>query len=143
ELDKAARAQLTRHGVRFGRLFVFVHDLLRPAAIEARARLTRIAASGGPPLPPAGRTVLRGAAMPETAQAVGRLGFVEFDGFALRQDVAERLAAGIRSRAHAAAAFALPVELAAEAGLTRAELERVLATLGYEARMEANIKLYA
>jgi hypothetical protein len=99
-------------------------------------------------LPPEGRTVLRVAQVGEDAQLACVLGFVAFDAFAIRQDVAERLAAGLRARAHAGASFALPVELAAQAGLTRAELETVLAKLGYrgrgsEAGSSANDTVYA
>ena len=57
------------------------------------------------------------------AEATLASGFAPFAAFALRQDVTERLAAAIRARARAAARFELPVELGAQAGLTREELQ--------------------
>jgi ATP-dependent RNA helicase SUPV3L1/SUV3 len=135
-LDAADRQALTRQGVRFGRLVLYVADLLRPAAIEARLRLLRVAGAAGPAMaaPEPGRTVVRDPALALDPALARRLGFLAFGDMALRQDVAERLAAGLRARAHQGAPFALPVELAAEAGLTRGELEVVLQTLGYRGR---------
>jgi ATP-dependent RNA helicase SUPV3L1/SUV3 len=144
QLSQADRRRLTRLGLRFGRLSIFIQDLLRPGAIEARARLLRLQGEGPLELPPPGRTVLRaGEADALTADVARRMGFVAFAGFLVRQDVVERLAAGIRARGQAGASFPLPVELAAEAGLTRGELETVLGELGYRARAENDATLYA
>ena len=52
-LTAADRAALGRLGVRFGWHHLFLPALLKPAAVEARVRLWRLAA--GTRLPPAGR----------------------------------------------------------------------------------------
>ena len=52
------------------------------------------------------------------------VGFAVFDGFAVRVDILERIAAQVRARARGSASFSVPPTMAAEAGLTRAELGR-------------------
>ena len=133
-LEEGDRRGLARLGVRLGRNYLYVPKLLKPAAVEARARLWRIAHGRGLPLPEPGRTVLRAPDSGMDAEATLASGFAPFAAFALRQDVTERLAAAIRARARAAARFELPVELGAQAGLTRDELQAALADLGYRAR---------
>jgi ATP-dependent RNA helicase SUPV3L1/SUV3 len=131
-LAEADRATLTRLGIRFGWHHLFLPALLRPAAVEARVRLWRLAHAGTPPLaiPPAGRTVLRGpTVLPPEAAAVA--GFALFGDFALRVDVLERLAARVRALSRVASPFALPPELGAEAGLNRAELLLLVEALGF------------
>jgi ATP-dependent RNA helicase SUPV3L1/SUV3 len=143
QLDATARARLTALGVRFGCDWLYVPQLLRPAAIEARALLLRLRHGQALATPPAGRTVLRGEGLPEDAALLPALGFAGYGRFALRQDLAERLAAGVRERARAAARFPLPVELAAAAGLTREELAALLTTLGFEPQEEQGTLTYA
>lgn len=133
-LDVADRQHLTRLGVRFGRLSLFVHELLRPSAVAARLLLLRVAGAADVATLPPGRTVVRDAALAVIPALARRLGYLAFGDFVLRQDIAERLAAGVRARAHHGPTFALPVELGVEAGLTREELEVVLDRLGYRGR---------
>jgi ATP-dependent RNA helicase SUPV3L1/SUV3 len=145
-LDEAHRRLLGRIGVRFGVLHVYLAPLLKPAAIEARALLLGLW-TGCPLSPPEpGRTVLRGLPR-ELRDQVLRLGFAPFKDFALRVDVAERLAARLRALARAQRRFVLPATLAAEAGLCRAELEAVVRALGYRpvgpADGEAGFMLWA
>ena len=64
------------------------------------------------------------------------IGFAPFEGFAVRVDILERIAAEIRARARAAATFDVPPTLAAEAGLTRGELGSLVAALGFRAAGE-------
>jgi hypothetical protein len=64
------------------------------------------------------------------------MGFAPFAAFALRQDVAERVAAAIRALARSSARFELPVAMGAQAGLTREELQMALGDLGYRARKD-------
>lgn len=135
-LSATDRAGLTRLGVRFGMLYLYVPELLRPAANEARARLLRVFHGRSIDLPPPGRTVLRPAPSGEPADAVA-VGFAPFDGFALRVDLVERLAAKVRALARGKTSFVLPPELAAEAGLTRAELAVLVTALGFHAAPEA------
>jgi ATP-dependent RNA helicase SUPV3L1/SUV3 len=135
-LDDGDRRRLTRLGVRLGRLHLYVPKLLKPAAVEARARLWRIARGRSLPLPEPGWTVLRpsGGMDAMDGEAALAMGFAPFAAFALRQDVAERLAAAIRGLARSSARFELPVALGAQAGLTREELQMALGELGYRAR---------
>ena len=92
-LTAADRAALGRLGVRFGWHHLFLPALLKPAAVEARVRLWRLATGTTVALPPAGRTVLRGAEVPP-GEAALIAGFATLGDFALRVDVLERLAAG-------------------------------------------------
>ena len=132
DLTQDDRKALARLGVRFGRHHLFMPALLRGAAVEAKLRLLRIHHGRSMAPVPAGRTVLR---PPFPAQGDGMLaiGFAPFDGFAVRVDILERIAAAIRARARAAATFDVPPTLAAEAGLTRGELGSLVAALGFRA----------
>ena len=125
------RARLTRLGVRFGWHFLYLPALLKPAAVEARARLLRVFNGRHDPLPPTGRTVLRGSSTPATPALARALGCLWCGSFALRVDVLERLAAQVRGLARLASPFAVPAELAHEAGLTRGELALVVEALGF------------
>lgn len=62
------------------------------------------------------------------------MGFAVFDGFAVRVDILERIAAQLRARARGGAVFSLPPTLAAEAGLTRGELALLVEALGFRAQ---------
>ena len=132
-LAEADRVSLAELGVRFGRAWVYLPQLLKAGPIEARARLLSLARPPGPPVPPPGATVLRGSALPSDPGLTAALGFAPLPGLALRQDLFERLAAGLRARARASGAFPLPVDLAAAVGLARAELEACLPALGFAA----------
>jgi ATP-dependent RNA helicase SUPV3L1/SUV3 len=132
-LGPADRAHLTRLGVRFGCAWIYVPQLLKAAPIEARARLLALARAPGLRPPPPGAAVLRGPTLPDPAELAAALGYAPLPGLALRQDLAERLAAGLRARARAVGAFALPADLGAAAGLARAELLACLPALGFAA----------
>ncbi len=116
DLVPTDRRALARLGVRFGLLHLYLPDLLKPAANEARARLSRIFHGRPQPLPPPGRTVLR-PPFPVLGEAMLPLGFAVFDGFAVRIDILERIAAQVRARARGGASFSVPPAMAAEAGL--------------------------
>jgi ATP-dependent RNA helicase SUPV3L1/SUV3 len=130
DLPAEDRAALGRLGVRFGWHHVFLPALLKPAAVEARVRLWRLARAAAAPVPPPGRTVLRGdeAPPPEAAFVAG---FASLPGFALRVDVLERLAASVRALSRVASPFKVPPELASGAGLGRAELATLVEALGF------------
>jgi ATP-dependent RNA helicase SUPV3L1/SUV3 len=129
-LTAADRQILARLGVRFGLHHLYLPPLLKPAAVEARLRLWRLATGNPAPLPPVGRTVLRDGDVP--APEVARIaGFALVGDFALRVDVLERIAAAVRAQARSASPFAVPPQLASEAGLSRAELERLVEALGF------------
>ena len=130
DLTAADRKLLARLGVRLGLCHLFVPDLLKPAACVARARLLRVFL-GRPVAPaPPGRTVLR-APWPAPPDRLLSIGFAAFDGFALRVDMLERVAAAVRARARDAASFSVPAAMAAEAGLSREELGVLVPALGY------------
>jgi ATP-dependent RNA helicase SUPV3L1/SUV3 len=130
DLVHADRRALARLGVRFGWHHVFVPDLLKPAASEARTRLLRIFHGRPQPLPPPGRTVLR-SPFPVQGDAMLSVGFAAFDGFAVRVDILERIAAQIRARARDSEPFSVPPTMAADAGLTRRELAVLVEALGF------------
>ena len=130
DLVHADRRALARLGVRFGRHHVFVPDLLKPAASEARTRLMRIFHGRPQPLPPPGRTVLRSPFVVQ-GDAMLSVGFAVFDGFAVRVDMLERIAAQVRARARDSESFSVPPTMAAEAGLTRRELAVLVEALGF------------
>ena len=132
-LDPDGHAALTRLGVRFGRLHLYLPDLLKPAAVEARLRLSRLWSGLDIPAPPAGRTVLRDLPAAIPVAAWRRLGYAPLGPLALRADTAERLAAGLRAKARDEGSFTLPGELGAAAGLNRSELAAVAEALGYRA----------
>ncbi|HMR31806.1 MAG TPA: helicase-related protein [Geminicoccaceae bacterium] len=131
DLGPEGHAALTRLGVRFGRLHLYLPDLLKPGAIEARRRIVRLSGAGALPAVPPGRTVLRRLPAALPAAAWRRIGYAAFGDLALRVDSLERLAAGLRARGREQGAFALPAELAAAAGLGRAELAAVAEALGF------------
>ncbi|MDW8371576.1 MAG: helicase-related protein, partial [Geminicoccaceae bacterium] len=133
-LAPADRAALARLGVRFGCTWLYLPQLLKAGAIEARARLVRLTQAPDLVLPPAGAAVLRGGYRPASAASAIAIGYAPLPGLALRQDLAERLAAGLRARARASGAFSLPADLAAAAGLAKAELEACLPALGFAPR---------
>lgn len=142
-LAPADRATLARLGVRFGCTWLYLPQLLKAGAIEARARLWRLARAPELALPPAGAAVLRGAQRPAAVAAVA-IGYAPLAGLALRQDLAERLAAGLRARSRVSGAFPLPTDLAAAAGLSKAELEACLPALGFAPReQEEGPRLWA
>ncbi len=135
-LDAGDRRRLSRLGVRFGRLRLYVAPALRPRSLGWRARLLGLWHERTIATPPPGRTVLRGTGDIPPA-ILTALGFVPFDGLALRVDVAERLAAALRRRGREEASFPPPLDLAAAAGLGRAELDPVLKALGFRRCTEA------
>ncbi|MGD9507710.1 MAG: helicase-related protein [Geminicoccaceae bacterium] len=137
DLTRDDRKALARLGVRFGRHHAFMPDLLRPPAVEARVRLLRIFHGRPMSSVPAGRTVLR-PPFPAQGDAMLAVGFALFDGFAVRVDILERIAAQIRARAREAATFDVPPTLAAGAGLTRGELGVLVTALGFRPVVEAS-----
>ena len=124
-LGEGDRRALTRLGVRFGVIHLFVPELLRPAANEARGAAAARASAAAPIDPAAARA--DGAA----ARTVGRAGRRGGGGVRpLRglRPARRRRSSGLRRGCAGwrgpRRRFEVPPELAAEAGLTRAELAR-------------------
>ena len=138
DLGAEGHAALTRLGVRFGRLHLYLPELLKPAAVEARRSIVRLWSGVDLPALPPGRTVIRRLAAQLPAAAWRRVGYARFGDIGLRVDSLERLAAGLRAKAREEGAFALPPELGAAAGLGRAELAVVAEALGFRAEPAAD-----
>jgi ATP-dependent RNA helicase SUPV3L1/SUV3 len=127
-LGAADRARLTRLGLRFGVRHVYLPAMLKPRAIELRARLWSIH-HRMPGLAPAPERPAFAASdlPPGFAEAIG---YEAFGATCLRVDIVERLAARLRALARAGP-FALPPELTALTGLSAADLGSVVEALGY------------
>jgi ATP-dependent RNA helicase SUPV3L1/SUV3 len=130
-LSPADRARLGRLGVRFGVRQIYLPAMLKPRAIELRARLWathRRAADLAAP-PPGAVAVAADAAQPRGfAEAVG---FEPLGACCLRIDIVERLAARLRALAREGP-FTLAPELMAMTGLPAEQLASVVEALGFE-----------
>jgi ATP-dependent RNA helicase SUPV3L1/SUV3 len=128
-LGAADRAHLTRLGVRFGTRHVYLPAMLRPPAIELRARLWSVHhRATALAQPPSERPTLAAADLPQGL--VEAIGFERFGAVCLRVDVVERLAARLRALARQGP-FALGPELLALTGLELVDLAPVIEALGY------------
>jgi ATP-dependent RNA helicase SUPV3L1/SUV3 len=130
-LSEADRINLKTHGVRLGRLAVFVRPMLTRERALLRALLWSVAQGAETPafLPGRGRvSVPVDPALP--AAHYEALGFLPLGPRALRVDIAERLITALKRRAKHGS-FSIDAELGALAGCPRRELAGVLAALGY------------
>ena len=129
-LAAADRERLTRQGVRFGVRHIYLPAMLKPRAVELRARLWAVHRR----LPELAAPAPTGVAFAAAGLADGvapALGFERLGGVCLRVDIVERLAARLRALARGGP-FALPAELGALTGLAAAELAGVVEALGFE-----------
>jgi ATP-dependent RNA helicase SUPV3L1/SUV3 len=142
-LDRADRAALSRHGVRFGTETVYVEPLLRPEALRWRALLWAVwHGSAVPDLPPARRlskAIETDPASPPSFYAA--LGFFVADRLALRADRLERLAAAARRLARQGP-FAADERLASIGGVEPDGLRPLLTALGYRAVIAAGAETF-
>ena len=137
---RADRRALARLGVRFGQHHVFVPDLLKPAASEARTRLADL------PRPTAvvaaGRAHGAAVALCRRARPCCRWGSLYSTASPSGSTSWNGIAAQVRALARDSVSFSVPPTMAAEAGLTRAELPR-WSRLGLPARGgEAGVVAY-
>ncbi|MGD9536459.1 MAG: helicase-related protein [Alphaproteobacteria bacterium] len=132
-LNAADRATLKAHGVRLGRLAVYVQPMLVKQRGLLRALLLSIAhGNETPPFLP-GRAEVSVACDPALPEAYyAALGFVPVGPRAFRVDIAERLVALLKRRAKAGP-FALDAEISALSGCPRREMVAVLEALGFVA----------
>ena len=133
-LTREDRRILARRGIVIGRESVFMPALLKPNALELRARLW--AAQRGliapPPLPPAGRTwVRRQDEDLASSEFLESLGYRVLGSIAVRADILERIAAHAWTLAKKGP-FTPPSDLLNLARLGPSELAAVLAALGFE-----------
>jgi ATP-dependent RNA helicase SUPV3L1/SUV3 len=127
----ADRERLTRLGVRFGVRHIYLPAMLKPRAIELRARLWSVHRRLPQPALAEDRVALAAADLPGGLAAA--IGFETLgDAVCLRVDVVERLAARLRALAREGP-FVLPPDLLALTGLGAAELAPVVEALGYGA----------
>jgi ATP-dependent RNA helicase SUPV3L1/SUV3 len=130
-LSPPDRARLGRLGVRFGVRQIYLPAMLKPRAIELRARLwathrraTDLAA------PPPGAVAF--AADPDQPKGFAEaIGFEPLGASCLRIDIVERLAARLRGLARQGP-FALQPDLMAMTGLPGEQLAAVVVALGFE-----------
>ena len=134
-LGSAERANLRSCGIVIGAESLFVPALVKPAAVAWRALLWSLHA-GRPPAepPPPGRvTVPAGGAFPE--DFLEACGYRTLGGRAVRIDVLERLAVGLRRQSRTGVLDIGAAELNL-LGLSLAEARPVLEAMGYAAREE-------
>ena len=130
-LSAADRARLGRLGVRFGVRQIYLPMMLKPRAIELRALLwaTHRRAPGLAAPPPGAVAFVADSAQPRGfAEAIG---FEQLGTSCLRLDIAERLAARLRTLARGGP-FALEPDLMALTGLAGERLAGVVEALGFQ-----------
>ena len=127
------RKQLARLGVRFGVLSVYLPASIKPAAVDASLLLRALASGVAPVRPPPGRVKL---ATSDLAGPALSMGYVELGPLALRVDMAERLAAKLRTAARSHPRFAIGADMLSIGGLTREELISILPALGFNTIMQ-------
>jgi ATP-dependent RNA helicase SUPV3L1/SUV3 len=128
-LGSADRERLSRLGVRFGVRHVYLPAMLKPRAIELRARLWAVHQRLAPSAVAVDRLALPVDGLPGGFAAA--IGFEPLgEATCVRVDAVERLAARLRALAREGP-FALPPDLLALTGLGAAELVRVVEALGY------------
>ena len=133
-LDRADRAAMSRHGVRFGTEMIYVEPLLRPEALRFRALLWAVRHGRAiPPVPGArrlGKAIATDPALPASFYAA--IGFFVTGGLALRADRVERLAAAARQLSRGGP-FVADDRISALAGSAPEAVRPLLTALGYRA----------
>lgn len=133
-LGRAGRKSLKTMGVRIGRHWVYLPELLKPQAVLLRGFLWGVRMDNGdiPPPPGPGRVsldVLSGA--PEAFYE--SMGYAAFGSIAVRCDMVERLASKAWTLSRKGA-FKIAPELLSLAGCGIDEMTEILAGLGYKGR---------
>ncbi len=131
KLDEDSKRQLAKAGVRIGVDMLFMPDLLKPAQIEITALLYSLYhgefPEAGPP--PAGRVAI------DHVEGVSdsywqATGYRRIGGRVMRVDMAERLAAVIRSESRKGV-FRITEEMLSLAGATRDQMQIMIEDLGF------------
>ncbi|HVH74176.1 MAG TPA: helicase-related protein [Stellaceae bacterium] len=142
-LGRKDRAALAGLGLRFGRAGVYFEPLLGPEALRCRALLWAVRHARKAPALPGARARAKpfavDPAVPPSFWAA--IGFPVLDGFALRPDRLERLAAAAY-RLSRNGPFAAEPALAALVGADPAVLRRLLVGLGYRAVIAAGAEVF-
>ncbi len=130
EIPPMLRAALKRIGVRAGRFALAIPALLKPRAMECRARLWAVQnGTASPPLPMPGQVSLP---IPADWPAgfAQAMGWVAAGPVLLRLDIAERVAAELAHSARGGAAF-VPAGLPGRLAIAAEALPAVLRALGF------------
>jgi ATP-dependent RNA helicase SUPV3L1/SUV3 len=142
-LDRASRRALARVGVRFGAESLYVEPLLGADSARFRALLWAVRHGRSVPPLPGARSISKAfvvdPALPISFYAA--LGRRVIGGLALRPDRLERLSAVARQRGQAGP-FGGDAELAALAGVSAGDLQRLLVGLGYRSLMRDGAELF-
>ncbi len=138
-LDKPARQELARLGIRFGRDFVFMPALVKAAAVRLRGLLWiaahRTPGGAPPPLPQPGRISFQ-IADNVPGDFMAACGYRCIAGMAYRMDMLERFAAEARKLAREKVTVLPPAALSI-LGINVATAVPVLKELGFKAKAEA------
>ncbi|MBL6782431.1 MAG: disulfide oxidoreductase [Alphaproteobacteria bacterium] len=131
KLDEDSKRQLAKAGVRIGVDVLFMPDLLKPAQIEITALLFSLFHNEFPEAgpPPAGRVAI------DHVEGVSdsywlATGYRRIGGRVMRVDMAERLAAVVRSAARSGT-FRISEEMLSLAGATREQMQVMIEDLGF------------
>jgi ATP-dependent RNA helicase SUPV3L1/SUV3 len=131
DLDDDGRRHLTLQGIRFGVDMIYIADLLKPAAIKAKALLWSVFndhfPAHGPP--PAGRVAIDHIETVPDAYWLAT-GYRRLGDRVMRVDMAERLSAVIRGAARSGT-FQISDEMMSLAGATREQMAAILFDLNY------------
>jgi ATP-dependent RNA helicase SUPV3L1/SUV3 len=142
-LDRVGRRALARAGVRFGAESLYVEPLLGAESVRFRGLLWAVREGRRvPPLPGAralGNALPVDPALPASFYAA--LGRRVVGGLALRPDRLERLSAAARERGRTGP-FAAEASLASLAGVSPADLRRLLIGFGYRAMTRDGAELF-
>jgi hypothetical protein len=127
QLATADRRWLARHGVRLGRVAVYLQDLASREAVALRALLCAVRWSGAAWIPTGPSVAIDASA---STHACAASGYITLGPRALRADVAERVAQRAYELAQAGRLEA-DASLAALAGASVEEAAAILKALGY------------
>ncbi|MCB1834744.1 MAG: disulfide oxidoreductase, partial [Geminicoccaceae bacterium] len=131
-LGESDRKILSKLGLRFGVLNIYLPELIRPASVEALALLHGLGKGEAIRSPPPGRVNLRGDEIPQSPLVFG---YMRIGNIALRVDMIERLAARLRAAARNAERFAIDADMLSIGGLSKPDLTSILPALGFRVTM--------
>ena len=130
-LSEDEKKDLGRKGIRFGVEYVYIPDLLKPAAVKIRALLSGLNDNQfySDSLPEDGRVAFEPKKL-LSDQWYNKIGYAILGDRVMRVDMVERLSAIIRASARNGT-FNISEEMLSIAGATREQMSKILDTLGY------------
>ncbi len=143
-LSSTDRSALSRVGVRFGTVNIYVEPLLRPDSMRFRALLWAVKQGRAVPRLPSQRRRSKPMEIdPDLPVSFyPTVGLCVIEGLAMRPDRLERLAAAARRLARGGP-FSAGADLLAIAGTEQSTLRRLLSGLGYRAVIEGDDETFA